>query len=186
MSIHIRKLAGVFALSVAFALPAFAAGDGGSSSGSSPASEKSAEQKCKETKGKVWNKKTAKCVNADDAMLDSDSIYETGRHLAMIGRYDDAIILLTPISHEGDKRVLTYLGYSWRKAGHTDFALTYYNQAIAIDPAYAQVREYLGEALILKGDAAGARAQLQQIASICGTACTPYLQLESELVKAGI
>lgn len=182
----IRKVAGAIALSAIFALPAFAAGDGGSSSGSSPTSEKSAEQKCKETKGKVWNKKTQKCVNADDAMLDSDSIYETGRHLAMIGRYDDAIILLTPISHEGDKRVLTYLGYSWRKAGHTDLALTYYNQAIAIDPAYAQVREYLGEALIRKGDAAGAKAQLKQIASICGFTCTPYLQLEAELAKAGI
>ena len=186
MSLTISKFAGALAISALFAMPAFAAGDGGSSSDPAPTSTKSEEQKCKETKGKVWNKKTKKCVNADDAMLDIDSIYETGRDLAMMGRYEEAIALLTPASASGDKRVFNYLGYSWRKSGDVEKGLTYYNKALSIDPDYVLVREYLGEALIQKGDLAGAKAQLQEIAVRCGETCEPYVDLKAELAKAGI
>lgn len=182
MSIEFRNFSAALALSVCLTLPAFAAGDGGGGSGGSDAST-SAETKCKETEGKVWNKKTKKCENAQEGSLDIDSIYETARHLATIGRYDEAIVLLYPLSDKQDKRVLNYLGYSWRKSGHVDVGLKYYKQALAIDPDYVLVREYMGEALIQKGDIAGAKVQLQEIANRCGETCEPYMALKAELKK---
>jgi tetratricopeptide (TPR) repeat protein len=119
-------------------------------------------------------------------MLDIDSIYETGRDLAKMGRYEEAITLLTPASASGDKRVFNYLGYSWRKSGDIEKGLVFYGKALAIDPDYVLVREYLGEALIQKGDIAGAKAQLQEIAARCGQTCEPYVDLSAELSKAGI
>lgn len=186
MSFCLKRISTAFALSACLALPAYAAGDsGGNSGGGSGGSDASstAETKCKETEGKVWNKKTKKCENAQEGSLDIDSIYETARHLATIGRYDEAIVLLYPLSDKQDKRVLNYLGYSWRKSGHVDVGLKYYKQALAIDPDYVLVREYMGEALIQKGDIAGAKAQLQEIANRCGETCEPYTALKAELQK---
>ena len=180
MSFDFKQISAALALSVCLAIPAYAAGDGGS--GASGTSD-SAETKCKETEGKVWNKKTKKCENAQEGSLDIDSIYETARHLATIGRYDEAIVLLYPVSDRQDKRVLNYLGYSWRKSGHVDLGLKYYSQALAIDPDYVLAREYMGEALIQKGDIAGAKAQLQEIATRCGETCDPYTALKAELQK---
>jgi hypothetical protein len=48
---------------------------------------------------------------------------------------------------------------------------------VALDPHYAQVREYLGEAYIVKGDMASAKAQLTAIKQICGTVCDEYQHL---------
>jgi protein involved in temperature-dependent protein secretion len=45
------------------------------------------------------------------------------------------------------------------------------------NPYYAEVREYLGEAYLLKGDTARATAQLQAIKQICGTTCEEYEHL---------
>ena len=48
---------------------------------------------------------------------------------------------------------------------------------MALDPQYAQVREYLGEAYIVKGDMSSAEAQLAAIRQICGTVCDEYQHL---------
>lgn len=181
MTFQFKKISSALLVSAFLIVPAYSAGDGGDSSTST--STKSKEDICKETKGKVWNKKSKKCENAEQGFLDDDSIYETGRHLAMIGRYDEAITILNLAANADDKRVLNYLGYSYRKAGHIEVGLKYYNQALAVDPDYVLVREYLGEALIQKGDIDGAKAQLHEIAVRCGEACEPYIDLKAELVK---
>ncbi|TIQ01660.1 MAG: hypothetical protein E5X50_32310, partial [Mesorhizobium sp.] len=69
-----------------FVAPAFTAGEGGGGSGGQTT-------QCK--KGEVWDKKTKKCVVPQYGMLDDDSIYEAGHDLAMAGRYDEAISVLT-------------------------------------------------------------------------------------------
>jgi tetratricopeptide (TPR) repeat protein len=142
-----------------------------------------AEKKCKETKGKVWNKKTKKCVDAQQGSLDDESIYETGRYLAKIGRYDEAITILNYVANANDKRVLNYLGYSYRKSGQLDVGLKYYKASLAVDPDYVLVREYMGEALLQMGDIAGAKAQLAEIEARCGKTCEPYVDLSAELSK---
>ena len=166
------------------AFPAFAAGDApAQDDGATLTKEQKAERDCKATRGKVWDKKNKKCVDAQEGMLDDDSIYETGRDLAMMGRYDEAITILNFAATPQDKRVLNYLGYSYRKSGQIDVGLKYYAQALAVDPDYVLVREYLGEALIMKGDIVGAKAQLAEIETRCGVTCEPYVDLREELKK---
>ncbi len=81
-----------------FSVPAFAAGDSGGTQ----------TVECKT--GEVYDKVQKKCVPADQGKLDDDSIYETGRDLAMKGRYDEAINILTLAADKTDPRILNYLG----------------------------------------------------------------------------
>jgi protein involved in temperature-dependent protein secretion len=48
---------------------------------------------------------------------------------------------------------------------------------VKLDPQYAQVREYLGEAYVIKGRIDLAQEQLQHIQKICGTNCEEYRDL---------
>jgi len=72
---------------------------------------------------------------------------------------------------------LNYRGYATRKLGRIDEGIGYYLRSVAKDPHYPQVREYLGEAYLLKGDTAAATAQLLAIKRICGTVCEAYEHL---------
>lgn len=162
------------AIGVAMAPAAFAAGDGGGSGGSDTTNQ------CR--KGKVWSKRQSKCVDAEKGAVDDDSLYEAGRDLAYAGRYDQAIDVLSLAANRNDKRILNFLGFAHRKAGRLEVGIGYYRQAIEIDPDYALVREYYGEALLMKGDLEGARAQLAAIESLCGSQnCEEYLDLAEDI-----
>ena len=56
---------------------------------------------------------------------------------------------------------LNYRGYATRKLGRVDEGIGYYLKSVALDPHYAQVREYLGEAYVIKGDVEKASEQLR-------------------------
>ena len=160
---------------VALSSVAFAAGGG--SGGEEPT--------C--TNGKVYDKKTKKCVD-QQSLNDQESIFEAGRQLAYNGRYDEAITLLSRAPDQGDARILNMLGYSHRKLGMLDTGIAYYKHSIAVDPQYALVREYYGEALLQKGDVTAARGQLASIGGICGTECEPYTLLMAAITdyEAGV
>ena len=70
--------------------------------------------------------------------------------------------------------MLGSIGYSTRKLGDVDKGIGYYHQALAIDPGYTKVREYLGEAYLQKGDVERAKEQLTEIADRCGGPCDDY------------
>ena len=150
------------------AAPAFSAGDGGGDAPTCP-------------KGKVLDKKTNKCVNAQRGMLDDDSIYETGRDLAMAGRYGEAITILSLAADKTDPRILNYLGYSHRKSGRVLVGLGYYQEALRHDPNYTLVREYMGEAYLQNGDLDAARVQLGEIEKRCGKGCREYALLAEQI-----
>ncbi len=164
---------------------AFAAASGGSSepaASETPLTKKQVEAKAKCKKdGRVWDMKKLVCQNAQSGSLDDESIYEAGREFALDGRYNDAITTLNYVANAQDKRVLNYLGYAYRKSGHVDVGLTSYKQALAIDPNYTLVREYLGEALIQMGDITGAKGQLAEIKNRCKGACPEYAELAKQL-----
>lgn len=166
-TIRVMTMAVVFGIALSGA--AFAAGE--SDSGTSNTVEN-----CKN--GQVWDRRQQKCVAPKKGALDDDSLYEAGRDLAYAGRYDEAIDVLSLASDRNDKRVLNFLGFAHRKAGRLEVGIGYYRQAIEIDPAYTLVREYYGEALLMKGDVAGARAQLTAIETLCGSQdCEEYADL---------
>lgn len=133
--------------------------------------------------GQIWDQKTRKCVDANKSRLDTDSIYEYGRHLAMQGRYNEAIDVLNLAADRNDPRVFNYLGYSHRKRGDVDVGMRYYQKALAIDPDYTLVREYLGEAYLQIGDVKAAENQLSEIARRCGTGCEEYMDLKEQIAE---
>jgi len=136
-------------------------------------------------KNKIFDKTKKKCVDEEESQtLNQDSIYSHGRSLAHAGRYEDAIRVLK-LAHDGsDPRVLNYLGYSNRKLGNMDKALDYYHAAVAANPDFSLVREYLGEAYIQLGQLEKAREQLTQIERICGNkTCREYALLTKFMVE---
>ena len=114
-------------------------------------------------------------------MIDDDSIYETGRKLAMAGRYGEAITILSLAADKTDPRILNYLGYSHRKSGRVLVGLGYYQEALRHDPNYTLVREYMGEAYLQNGDLDAARAQLGEIEKRCGKGCREYTLLAEQI-----
>ncbi|MBU4527202.1 MAG: tetratricopeptide repeat protein [Hoeflea sp.] len=169
MSRHFRAFILAATLGAALSGPAGAAGETESDTSNTV-------KTCKD--GEVWDKRENKCVVPKEGALDDDSLYEAGRDLAYAGRYGEAISVLSMASDRNDKRILNFLGYAHRKDGRLEVGIGYYRQAIDIDPTYTLVREYYGEALLTKGDVAGARTQLAAIELLCGSqACEEYEQL---------
>jgi tetratricopeptide (TPR) repeat protein len=90
------------------------------------------------------------------------------------------------VRDQDDPAVLNYLGYAHRKAGMIEAGIAYYQQALAIDPDYLLVREYLGEGYVAAGKVELARQQLKEIAARCGTNCEEYQQLAEVIAAAQI
>lgn len=128
-------------------------------------------------KGQIWDSKSQKCVlQTSSAVPDADRT-DYAYRLAKDGRYDEALALLDTLKQPNTAKALNYRGYATRKLGRTDEGIGYYLQSVKLDPQYAQVREYLGEAYVIKGRVDLAQEQLQQIKSICGTGCEEYQDL---------
>lgn len=175
MRIQMNKLAAIGVLVVPLAFPALAAGDGGAGGGSGG---NGGQNRC--TAGKVWDKKSKKCVDTQRG-VDDDSLYDAGRYLAHQGRYGEAIAILSLAADKTDPRILNYLGYSHRKAGRVVVGLGYYQEALRQDPNYTLVREYLGEAYLQQGNVAAARQQLSEIEKRCGRGCREYALLAEQI-----
>ncbi len=137
--------------------------------------------------GQVYDKQQKKCVPEESSSLDQDSIYETGQALAYADKYEAAIRVLKLAGDQSDPRVLNMLGYSHRKSGNIEVALSYYQKAIDHNPDYSLVREYLGEAYIQLGMLEKAREQLSEIERICeGRTCNEYQDLATLIVDSQI
>lgn len=160
---------------VATANLADAMGEGGG--GTSPAT-----QNCKS--GEVWDKDKKKCVKAQSGILPDQDLYEQGRALAKEGNYDWALTVLAAVVDQNDPRVLNYTGYSHRKAGRLEIAISYYRKALAVDPNFVLAREYLGEGYVAAGRIDLARAELAEIETRCGTSCEEYRELREAIRTA--
>jgi tetratricopeptide (TPR) repeat protein len=130
--------------------------------------------------GQVWNTEQAKCVEKTSSLPDKDLV-ATGRALAKAGKYYDALAVLGLVKTK-DPVALTYIGYSLRKSGQTEEAIGFYHQALAIDPANADTREYLGEGYVASGRVDLAKLELAEIGKVCGTDCVQY-KLLSEAIE---
>ena len=160
-------LAAAFGLCLIAAGPAIADGGGSDRSSNTPTCGN----------GEVWDTRSKKCVKAENGVLPDQELTDYAFALAKTGRYSEALAVLDLLSDPNTPVALNYRGYATRKLGRIDEGISYYLKSIARDPRYAQVREYLGEAYLLKGDTAGAQAQLRAIKGICGTVCESYEHL---------
>ncbi|MET0848376.1 MAG: tetratricopeptide repeat protein [Pseudomonas sp.] len=128
-------------------------------------------------KGQVWDSKQQKCLMQNSSLLPDADRTDYAYRLARDGRYEEALSLLDTLKNPNTAKALNYRGYATRKLGRTDEGIAYYLQSVKLDPQYAQVREYLGEAYVIKGRLDLAQEQLQKIKSICGSTCEEYQDL---------
>ncbi|MNB77715.1 Tetratricopeptide repeat protein [compost metagenome] len=129
-------------------------------------------------KGQVFDSKSKRCVRQTSSLVPDEDRTNYAYRLAKDGRYEEALALLDTLKQPNTAKALNYRGYATRKLGRTDEGIGYYLQSVKLDPQYAQVREYLGEAYVVKGRLDLAQEQLQQIKSICGgTQCEEYQDL---------
>jgi tetratricopeptide (TPR) repeat protein len=120
--------------------------------------------------------------NAAGSLLPNADLAEYAIVLAKAKRYDEALAILDRIKNPHTAVALNYRGYVTRHLGRLDEGIGYYLKSVKLDPHYAQVREYLGEAYVIKGDLASARYQLRKIKAICGnTECEEYEDLEKAI-----
>lgn len=150
------------------AVPAFAAGN-----------DDEATPTCK--KGEVYDKKAKKCVKQSSANITDGNRADYAYSLAKAGRYDEALQMLDTLKDPNTAEALNYRGYATRKLGRTDEGIGYYLKSVDLDPQYAKVREYLGEAYVIKGRVDLAQDQLKTIQSICGTTCEEYQLLNQAI-----
>lgn len=183
MSVLLSNLmkAGLVALGLAAALasPSFASGGGGGGSGGGSTTT---TPNCVDKYGAGWaySASQGKCVKVSE--LDDKQLYTDGRALALAGYYTSALDTLNAIRDKHDAMVLTMIGYSTRKLGHTTEGIAIYQQALAIDPNNVNTHEYLGEGYIVAGRVDLARAELGTLKNLCGTGCEQYRDLNNALL----
>jgi tetratricopeptide (TPR) repeat protein len=189
-------LSGLFVAGLALASSAYAAGGGGgggsdtggaASGGSSSGTPKKTNQSDLTTcqPGQVWDAKHHKCVVKRSGVLPDPELTEYAYALAKAERYQEALDVLDMLDNPNTPRALNYRGYATRKLGKTDEGINYYLKSVALDPAYPQVREYLGEAYVIQGKFDLAKDQLATIERLCGSkTCEYYEDLADALQKA--
>ncbi|MHC8327066.1 tetratricopeptide repeat protein [Pseudomonas sp. LB1P83] len=135
-------------------------------------------------KGQVFDTKSQRCVMQTSSLVPDADRTDYAYRLARDGRYEEALALLDTLKNPNTAKALNYRGYATRKLGRTDEGIGYYLQSVKLDPQYAQVREYLGEAYVIKGRLDLAQEQLQQIKSICGSTCEEYQDLAEAITDS--
>ena len=162
-------LAAAFGLTLVLAGPALAdSGGGGSDRSNTPTCGK----------GEVWDSRSQRCVKAENGVVPDKALTDYAEALIKAHRYAEVLAVLDLMKDPNTAVALNYRGYATRHMGKVDEGIGYYLKSVALDPHYAQVREYLGEAYLIKGDVAAARAQLHAIKGICGTTCEAYQDLQ--------
>lgn len=129
-------------------------------------------------KGETYSRRQKRCVRDQSSELTVDDLVQTASAWAAVGDYNHVIQVLWLTDGREDARVLNLLGFANRKLGRIDVGLSYYRQAIEMDPTYVLVRAYFAEGLLQVGDLDGAKAQLTKIAELCGDAgCAEHDEL---------
>ena len=120
---------------------------------------------------------------SNTALMNNEDLYAVGYSLAKAGDYQGALQFLNAGTDKKDPRFLTMIGYSTRKLGKVDEGMSFYMQALAIDPNSVTTREYLGDAYLQKKDLPSAKAQLAEIQARCGATCESYTELNEQIGK---
>ena len=129
------------------------------------------------------NKKKKECRKRRSENLNDDQLYQAGYWLARAGKYEQALVQLRKAKNQNDPRILNYIGYSTRKLGRVDEAMTYYQKALSVNPDYTVARAYLGEAFLEQGKLDLAKAQLGEIEKRCGQSCVEFTALSGQITS---
>jgi tetratricopeptide (TPR) repeat protein len=163
-------------------------GGGGGGGGGAPPPPKTDKEHTDLTtcpRGKVWDARVRKCLAQHSGVLPDGELADYAFALAKAERYEDALEVLDLSQDINTPKALNYRGYITRKLGKTEEGVGYYLKSVALDPNYAQVREYLGEAYVILGKFDLAEEQLTKIKTICGAGdCEEFQDLQKALNDA--
>lgn len=143
-------------------------------------------QTTKECKnGKIWSEKKNRCVKPGNAALDDDTRYGAVREYAYAGQYENAQTVLRAMSNQNDDRVMTYWGFTHRKMGDIALGMSFYEQAIAMNPDNILARSYMGQAHVEADETYLAWLQLQEIRTRGGEGTWAEKSL-TEAIQTGV
>ncbi|QEN87058.1 tetratricopeptide repeat protein [Labrys sp. KNU-23] len=77
--------------------------------------------------------------------------------------------------------VYNLLGFTLRKTGDYQTALTYYTKALELQPGHKAAREYLGELYVETGDVEKAKVQLSELGKLCPQGCEELEDLQKAI-----
>lgn len=126
-----------------------------------------------------------RCVYPSHSALDDDARYQAVREYAYAGRYDEALDVLAAMTEGPSDRVLTYLGFIYRKQGKTDLGFAYYRKAIEANPDNLLARSYMGQGFAAMGRLDDAKAQLAEIRNRGGRGTWPETALAMAIRTGG-
>ncbi len=176
-----------FTASAAIANPSGGSGGASGSSGTtSPTQLVCKKGEVIKTIRKKGQKPKKICVKVTAGIIPDSEMYEQGYLLAKQGEYDWALTVLAAVQDKSNPDVLNMMGYSNRKAGRLDIAITYYQKALTLRPDFIRAREYLGEGYVAAGKLDLARVQLDEIKKVSGTTSEEYIDLAEAINGANI
>jgi TolB-like protein/tetratricopeptide (TPR) repeat protein len=93
-----------------------------------------------------------------------DLISSAGRIAGSLGRQDEAIALVEYLVGRDPLNVMGHdgLAHAYRSAGRLNEALAEFRTVLKLSPGFGSKQYFLGEVLLLKGDAKAALAEIQQ------------------------
>jgi tetratricopeptide (TPR) repeat protein len=131
---------------------------------------------------------SAHTANAFDVSTTSDGPdLSSVRDLIATKNYDAALARLQEIvvtSPHPD--VYSLMGYTSRKTGHRDQAMTYYRKALDADPSHRGALEYQGELFVEIGQIDNAKANLAKLDQLCSEGCEEEDDLKEAIEHASI
>jgi Flp pilus assembly protein TadD len=109
--------------------------------------------------------------------------YEAAEKAVKAGDFKRAIGLLEPMQQKDpkDADVLNLLGYSHRKLGVLDKAMTYYTAALKENPKHRGAHEYIGELYLMMDNLAKAEEHLKTLDKLCFFGCEEYTDLKKAI-----
>ncbi len=90
--------------------------------------------------------------------------------------------VLEPSNPQPD--VYSLLGFTLRKTGDRQQAMTYYRKALALDPKHKGALEYQGELFIELGQLDEAKTNLGKLKLLCPSGCEEREDLQEAIDKA--
>ena len=117
---------------------------------------------------------TAKKTNPD---------YLRAKGLIAASKYAAAVPLLQAVVATEPKNAdaFNYLGYSQRKLGDRQAAMTNYLRALALKPEHLGANEYLGELYLEMGQFEKAQERLKVLDGACFFGCEEYRELKAAI-----
>ena len=124
---------------------------------------------------------------ADDTVTPDDAAnpdFTAVKAMVDAGNYDQAMPNLQALDKTtpNNPDILNLIGFTYRKTGHPDQALDYYNRALALQPNHLGANEYLGELYLELKQPAKAEERLAVLQKACGD-CEEYQELKEKIAQ---